>query len=336
MRHILIATAITLTSASVQAASAVVVGGGPVGLATAIEAKQSGFDVTIVEKREDYIRNQTFFLFDSSLELLEKWGLSIPEMKVIDIGEGGKIGLVQIKVLEKYLQKRASDLGIENVHGELVDIYKEDKSIRVSTEGKETDLFYDVLVGADGAYSVTREKLGIDCHHFGEAIAGSAFVPLESKGEIGFSPYSHEENCFIRKIDLGSGSLLFLQSESKEIDDFEEILEKISLKCGWKEEADAIAIGKATMMKDIHVLLQQAVEFSSENYSTILVGDAAATASFLQGMGVNTGFLTAELAGQLFQGIIKEEKEVYKKFDLAMKKTTDLLIKDSEFLFVKH
>ena len=65
-----------------------VIGGGPAGLATAIEAADSGAQVTVVEKRKSYSRSQSVFLFDASIKLLEKWKVNIPESKKQEIYEG--------------------------------------------------------------------------------------------------------------------------------------------------------------------------------------------------------------------------------------------------------
>jgi len=75
------------------------------------------------------------------------------------------------------------------------------------------------------------------------------------------------------------------------------------------------------------VILQQAKAFSNQEASAILVGDAAATGSFFQGMGANTAFMTAELAGQFVKS------KSYADFNQSMKATTDALIEDSRYLF---
>ena len=321
-----------------QGASVVIIGGGPVGLATAIEAKQSGFDVTVVEKREGYSRWQTILLLDSSLRLLEKWDVHIPEMKVMEFKDKKrmqKIGFVQIDILEEALQKRAFDLGVTKIQGEFEEIKEKQKAIKIVSQNKKLELSYDVLVGADGIYSLTRKTLGMGCHLFGEAEAAVASIPFANR-EMEFSLRKCQEGVFISKLVLSSKILLFLQVDSKQgpIKDAQTLFEDMCLKCGFEEESEAMINGKATIIDNIPVILQQAETFSDDKRSIILVGDAAATASFLKGMGVNTGFLTASLAGRVFKGVLEEVSDVYEEFNKAMKETTDSLIKDSEFLFI--
>ncbi len=74
-------------SADAPPMSVVVVGGGPAGLATAIEASQHGAHVTVVEKRKAYARAQSLFLLSETIDLLKQWNVEIPEMKVVELGE---------------------------------------------------------------------------------------------------------------------------------------------------------------------------------------------------------------------------------------------------------
>jgi hypothetical protein len=83
--------------------SVLVIGGGPAGLATAIEASVNGAHVIIIEKRNSYSRLQRVFLLDSSIKLLEKWKVDVPEMTVADFGDNGKFSFVSINRLEEAL-----------------------------------------------------------------------------------------------------------------------------------------------------------------------------------------------------------------------------------------
>jgi len=61
------------------------------------------------------------------------------------------------------------------------------------------------------------------------------------------------------------------------------------------------------------------------------LGDAAATASFLRGKGVNFAIDEALAAGQLIRS--KLSPSGFLEFEIAMKQITDNLIEDSAFLF---
>lgn len=66
MKKIFIVICVVIVPFFLQGSSVVIIGRGLIGLATTIEAKQSGFDVTVVEKRESYSRWQIILLLDSS------------------------------------------------------------------------------------------------------------------------------------------------------------------------------------------------------------------------------------------------------------------------------
>ncbi len=56
--------------------------------------------------------------------------------------------------------------------------------------------------------------------------------------------------------------------------------------------------------------------------------DAAASASFFEGMGANTGLKAAKIAGEFFADGDR------KAFDRKMKEATDFMMEDSRYLFV--
>jgi 2-polyprenyl-6-methoxyphenol hydroxylase-like FAD-dependent oxidoreductase len=325
--------------------SVLVIGGGPAGLATAIEAADSGAQVTVVEKRKSYSRGQSVFLVDSSIKLLEKWKVTIPEMKAADLGEGGKFGLVPINQLEQGLLKRVNELGIKVIHGEFKRLERK-KAVIASSEG-EIPFLYDVLVGADGIHSHVREELGISCTSLGKAIGVWALMKFEgATGGFDVSPAIEKDNflirkitispvsIFIRKITVSPVSIIFAQiCNSDQISSKE--FESLVRACGWKKEADMMASSKAKISDSIEIFLQQAKEFSNKQQAGILVGDAAATASFFQGMGINTALITASIAGDFFRNVNRNNNAYY-IFNKDMEKTTDLLIEDSRFLFPSH
>lgn len=64
--------------------SIAVIGGGPAGLSAAIQAHLLGANVTVIEKREAYIRNNILFLYGPSLDIFEQWGVEIPQMEILN------------------------------------------------------------------------------------------------------------------------------------------------------------------------------------------------------------------------------------------------------------
>jgi len=314
--------------------SILIIGGGPAGLATAIEAKASGCNVTVVEKRDSYSRHQWLFLVDSSLKLLEKWNVHTPQMKVADTGDGNLMGFVPIRHLEEQLQQRAQELGVQIVYGEFQG-FGSNRDVIVTSQKNALILPYDILVGADGAHSDVREALAIKTNHFGSAVGVSALIPGYTDGPtaVDISPAMQYEDGFLRRIKVPSASIVFIQfpfSASK--GDLQKTLEAQ----GWSKEAQAVSEKKAFVIADIPVSLQQAHTFSSAQKSAILVGEAAATASFFQGMGANTALKTAEVAGRFFHEVQADKETAFQNFNRAVKGTTDAMIEDSAFLFSRE
>jgi 2-polyprenyl-6-methoxyphenol hydroxylase-like FAD-dependent oxidoreductase len=322
--------------ATVKPLSVVVVGGGPAGLATAIEAHQNGAHVTIVEKRNCYSRLQWLLLSDSSLQLLEKWKVTPPQMRVVADRARGNIGIVQINHLEEPLAEKVRELGIEIIHGEFKELTDLSTMI-VSTPTGALKITYDIIVGADGTHSNVREALAIPTHCMGVARGMGIIITLipyqtHIAEEADISTPIKKDDHFIRRIAVPSTSIIFLQGAT-EIS--RKQLEKKAEEAGWHQDASMIAADKGYILDNIEVRLQQAQSFSDENKSAILVGDAAATASFFQGTGANTAFKTAAIAGDFFKNLQEHDETAYPAFNQAMQKTTNWMIEDSRYLFAK-
>ncbi len=315
--------------------SVVIIGAGPAGLSTAIEAKNQGAKVTIIEKRKNYSRNQVLFLEDASIKLLDKWKVVVPQMTVIEMGDGEKIGFTLIKNLEEALDYRIKLMGIKKVQGEFIDFQKGESAVQVQTKNNErVNFFYDILVGADGSHSSVRSKLGIDLNVYGIGDAVWSRVAIKDEKQMAaILPPILIDGFFVRLIQTPAGSIIFAQSVKERTKIGKEKLEQLVRGCGFKNEAEAIACDQAVFSDTMEVRLQQAKTFSDEKKSAILVGDAAATASFFQGKGANTAFKTAVCAGGFFRMVQEKNKEAYSVFNQAMKEVTDVMIEDSRFLF---
>jgi len=308
--------------------SVVIIGGGPAGLATAIEAHERGLDVCLVEMRASYSREQTLFLQNFSLELLEKWHVDTTPIKVIDTGDGNRLGIIALKALEATLHARFQELHIPKIQGEFLALEPVHKIARILCEGEKKELSYDILVGADGCHSVVRQAAGIWLNHFGQASAISAFIPLPHN-TMQISDTIQKGDLFIKRIITPVASIVFAQSCTQK----QFSMEDIARTCGWEEEAALVHAGKAHVKAGIEVHLQQAAAFSDVVKGVILVGDAAACASYLDGKGANTAFLTASAAGEFFTMQQQQNSQAYSSFDNAMQEITDELIEASRYLF---
>lgn len=307
----------------------VIIGGGPGGLATAIEAKQAGMQVQIVEKRSDYTRPQRVILLGDSIALLRKWGVTVDSMKVVQVAPDLSIGVVAIHILEESLARRTKELSIEIIRGEFSHL-NSDKSIAVSVDSKSSlTLPYDFLVGADGLHSNTRAALRIAVDHLGGAKALAVFVPSDPAAPPTFdvSEPIKGANYYLSRIKMPAGSIIFMQSFAPLS------LQQLRLAVaaqGWRYEESSQELDKAL---HIDVTLQQAQAFSKSEASALLVGDAAATASFFRGLGANTAFKTAAAAGTFFRSVKKDVAAAYATFNQSIKQATDAMIDDSRFLF---
>lgn len=325
-----------LLAFSLPALDVVIIGAGPAGLATAIEAHASGANVTIVEKRSTYSRAQLLFLFDYSLELLEKWRVSVPSMHIASFEGGHLMGTTKIKDLEEALAKRANELGIQVMQGSFASLAK--SAVMVSMEEGECLVPYDILVGADGAHGEVREAIGVPCTVFGKAMSIGALIPLpDSIKKAEMLPATLQEGVFIKRIFFPQGRVFILQHPLGDTAQDNLRLDQQSLvaeaqKADWLEEAKWIGEGKSFITPLIPIVLQQAHTFSDEERGVILIGDAAATAPFCQAMGANTALKTAEIAGTFFANVQKDEKQSYHQFNIHMKEVTDALIEDSKYL----
>lgn len=321
---VLIALTFAAFKTSHSPASVVIIGGGPAGLATAIEAIESGAEVTVVEKRSAYERNQQLFLFDRSLSLLKKWEATPPELIEVEIADK-RIGFVQISALERVLLRRAQELGVHVIQDKFIECSKKGRFAILEERGSVP---YDILIAADGMHSLVRESLGIELILMGQGKAGAAFFPLnewEPLNPIDISSPLQHESSFVRKFQFPKVTMIFLQGPvSAGKDDFIALCKA----SGWDFQAKQIEEDKALLLLDVDVYLQKASRFSLPDRRVLLVGDAAGTASFFRGRGANHALETAEIAGCFFK------TADYGRFEAEMNKSANSLIEDSAFLFI--
>lgn len=316
--------------------SVLIIGGGPAGLATAIEAETLGCTVTIVEKRKEHSRFQPVIIKEYSLKLLKKWNTTIPEMTVFDIptehnGEA-QAGLVQIRFLEKGLEKKIKELQIKRIQGEFQGFGPDQSALIVIFEKERLQIPYDIIIGADGAHSCVREALAIKKKLFASAVGAWAIIPKLTKElvEPAVSPTIRVDDGFYRIYKDLRGSAVFIQfplCASK--DQIKRSLETQ----GMIKEARSVEKGYALIFEQFPILLDQVQAFSNEEKSAILIGDSAALSSFLVGNGANTAFKSAEIAGFFLKEIQISRKTAFQNFNQSMKEETDKLIEANSFLF---
>lgn len=250
-------------------------------------------------------------------------------MKIADFIDESPVGFVSIKHLENQLEKKALELGIRKIYGDFKGFGSNQTAIITASNKNEVTLSYDIIVGADGAHSTVRKALSIETNCLGHAQGASALIPNTSK-DVDISSIIKKGDGFLRKIKVPHASIIFMQLPLKASKDD---LQKAIDEQGWDVEAKYMQENKALILTDIEVILQQAKTFSNEKKSAILVGDAAASTSYFQGMGANTAFKTAEIAGLFFKKIQTRDRIAFQDFNKAIEKTTNDMIEDSAFLF---
>lgn len=305
----------------------VIVGGGPAGLAAAIVAREAGATVTVIEKRSSYTREQRVFLCDEVVWLMESWHVVCPQMKSAYVHDGVETFVVRISDLEKSLAERVNELGVKLLHGEFKGFFNESE-IMIATCNGEIAISYDLLIGADGSHSSVREALNIHTNQYGEAFGIAAII--ESQSPSRSADTKKLGNFFVRRVQVPPLSIVFAQNAPGALDisltQFTQVLQDLN----WTEEAQAILEGKTLHLIDnIGIVLQQASNFSDKSKRVILVGDAAATASFFEGSGAYTAIKAAPIVGVCIKNIQDSEASAYNIFDDAMQILTDELIDES-------
>ncbi|MGH1524707.1 NAD(P)/FAD-dependent oxidoreductase [Leifsonia sp. L25] len=155
-------------------AGLVVVGGGPIGLACAIEARLAGMEVVVVEPRDDPIDKACGEgLMPGALAALHRIGVDPPGHRLDGIayldgsrrvehrfaerpGRG-----VRRTVLHRELARRAAELGTPVLRGRVSGLSQRSDGVELSLAGGET-IDTPWVIAADGLHSPVRRLLGLD------------------------------------------------------------------------------------------------------------------------------------------------------------------------------
>lgn len=148
----------------------IIVGGGPVGLWTAVQAKIRNKDANIVifEKHQEYQRKHLLKISKSSLKGAPKH----PKLDPI-IKEFTSYQMIPTSLIEGKLKKLAQELGIEIRH----ETIEEPQTLRERFPNAK------VIIGADGSHSVVRAKVFDDAMRYRKNIQFIAEVKYRVKGD---------------------------------------------------------------------------------------------------------------------------------------------------------
>lgn len=312
-----------------------VVGGGPAGLVSALEANHAGANVSVIEKRSNYTRQQHIILDEHSLNTLNRFDIDCPELSYF---KPAKVGVVPINKLEEALKKKAESQGIRILSATMTEINK-NHSITVSDQNQlRSEIAYDILIGADGGRSKVRSDLGIEMNSFGNQAWGAGAV-VKLPHPKGFSldtfhvqdSYTQAPLSVRRFISPDGYSVVFSHSHRNlNRKEFCDALASV----GFNEEADMIESGKEVGYYDnVSIKLVQAKQFSNAKASAIIIGDAAASASFFEGKGANTAIATAVISGDYVRNRISGRSDAEEQFQKKMTARTNEMIQASKYLF---
>lgn len=155
-------------------ADLIVVGGGPIGLATAIEARLAGLEVIVVEPREGAIDKACGEgLMPGAVAALRRLGVTADGHKLAGIAyidrdtraehrfSAGPGRGVRRTVLQPALAARADQLGARRIVGKVTGLRQDAVGVRVAL-GDASPLLAPWLIACDGLHSTVRRLTGLE------------------------------------------------------------------------------------------------------------------------------------------------------------------------------
>ncbi len=273
-----------------------VVGGGPVGLASAIEARLAGLSVTIIEPRDDAIDKACGEgLMPGALPLLKRLGVDPAGMPLrgvsyrkaarhVDYLFRSGIGRgVRRTTLHSALAARATELGVERAVGR-VDRVEHDAQ-GVTAAGVRASW----LLACDGLHSTVRREVGLEVAVRGRSRFGIrqhfAVAPWSELIEV---YWAQGAEVYVTPVDAGITGIAMLGPRGT---DFDETIRAIP------ELADRLAGAEpASSRRGAGPFRQRASRPSAGR--VLLVGDASGYVDAITGEGLRLGFEQAKLAVQ--------------------------------------
>jgi 2-polyprenyl-6-methoxyphenol hydroxylase-like FAD-dependent oxidoreductase len=308
--------------------SVLVSGAGPTGLMAACQLARYGIPFRIIDKSADHTnQSRALVLHARSLEVFKQMGLADKALALGEICEGaswvfnGK-EVASIKVFGENLtefpyilcleQSKTEELLIDYLsergysverETELVDYVDNEPGITATlrkADGSEETVSANYIIGADGAHSIVREKMGlhmegstylqtlfvIDCQVQADIRPKEIYIAISEKGLIGFFPMvqSHE------KINAGHHRYRVLgvlpKSDADKVISFDEIEQNFSDRAGMP----------ATIYDPAWISTYKAHHRHAKTFrkgNGFIIGDAAHIHSPVGGQGMNTGLQDA-------------------------------------------
>ena len=321
----------------------VVLGAGPIGLLTAIEARQNFVkNVTVVEKRTAYTRTNVPVLQTEIYKQFKSLGV---------LKELGSTGQAPFSQIEEALKEKALSLGVkfelgyvvQSVIGMKKNKYGRFKSIHITVKpwdeqnkmmaryGGYKSLDADLLVvctgGAAAADPAVTQTLGFTFHklHAKNYGAYGVFVPHKRdlvtpvevtdrrkdyknvNGNAVSSPLGFEtpdhNYLLVTLAGCSRTDFKFLQANSSKL---RTLLLGVGNSLGTAVLTEIKEVGKNVAL--FKIAIQRADQFYSEEFPAVIVGDAAVTPHPEAGSGIGTGFKGLEELKILFASLKKSDR----------------------------
>lgn len=294
----------------------VIIGGGPIGLATAYFLVKEGYkDVTVIEKRKRCERKQVLNLNDTTADTILP---DIIKKEILKDGGGCYIALPDTylgaycyKMKVGTFQTRNITVRIDFLVDSLYNLVKKDikyiqsSSINITPTHIKTEwetVNYDILIGADGAYSQVRKEIfkdpGIKPYKTMYGAVVVFHLPKMNRiikknpGKILEYTLDYFQNR-IRAFRMTDGygylAMMLTHDEYEDKDKVEKALSVLSkfYDFNWNEIKKNIVTFQKVPINMIYAK-KFYKEINKKKY--FLVGDAAYTSHFFGGAGINEGF----------------------------------------------
>ncbi|MGO4595977.1 NAD(P)/FAD-dependent oxidoreductase [Leifsonia sp. 2TAF2] len=284
-----------------MSAQVIVVGGGPIGLACAIEARVDGMEVVLVEPRVGPIDKACGEgLMPGALAALHRIGVDPAGQRLDGIAYVDSSSRVEHRfaerpgrgvrrtVLHQALSERAAELGADRIHAKVTGLTQQADGVELTLSDGQT-LRAPWVIGADGLHSPVRRMVGLE----GRAQAGTrrrfgvrkhfAIEPWASLVEVHWSAGAE---AYVTPVDEKTVGVAVLGSRPLDLD---EVIAGIPELAARLDGVDAVSEPRGA-----GPLLQRARSRSAGH--VLLVGDASGYVDALTGEGMRVGFAQARAA----------------------------------------
>lgn len=302
----------------------IVVGGGPIGLMSALEALAMGGRITVFEGRpNEYTRQNVLKLDNRTVNRLEKYGFY-----KLTGQSGPERGLVKVADLEDNLAKIVSSKGIRIIKGKGVSALEKDEGtgqMVCIVDGKQERCDLVVVAVGSGIANANKyagdvvmsEQLGIDVKAFGLAdhvLSANLDKSKPIESDVREKDPLDDGSAWSVVLETPEEKYVLTQlteSEYKRVEGSTSALKALVLERAKADDRfrglDVSAVGR------FKVVIQRASSFRGKDMSAVVVGDSAGTPHPEAGSGTNTGALETDAISDLVRGLVDKSERRFGK-----------------------